>query len=72
MKDINPSHLDEIISEIKKLQDKIEEHVDWNFGRAPNEIWFDTLVNERNELLKTLMQLDYRKYSNLCDELFGG
>ena len=72
MKDINPLHLDEIISEIKKLQDKIEDAVEWNFGRAPNEIWFDTLVNKRNTLLKTLMQLDYSKYSYICDELFGG
>lgn len=71
MKDINPSHLDEIIVEIKKMQDKIEEHVEWNFGRAPNETWFDELVQQRNDLLDVVKDQDFSSYRDLIDHLFG-
>jgi hypothetical protein len=72
MKDIHPDHLDSIITEIKRLQDLIEDVVEWNFGRAPNEPWFDTWVNKRNELLDVVKLLNFETYRNLVDELFGG
>jgi hypothetical protein len=72
MKDIEPDHLDIIVTEIKQLQDLIEDAVEWNFGRAPDEPWFDERVNQRNELLDVVKTQDFETYRNLVDELFGG
>jgi hypothetical protein len=71
MKDIHPDHLDIIITEIKRLQDLIEDAVEWNFGRAPDEPWFDAWVNKRNELFHVLTDLDFEICRNLVTELFG-
>lgn len=41
---------------LDKLNAKIEESIEWNFGRCPNEDYFDLWLEERNELEKILEQ----------------
>jgi hypothetical protein len=72
MKDSHSDNLDIIVTEIKHLQDLIEAAVEWNFGRAPDEPWFDERVNRHNELLDVVKAQDFGTYRNLVDELFGG
>jgi hypothetical protein len=72
MKDLHDDHLFGILVEIKRLQDLIEDAVEWNFGRAPNEPWFHKCTADRNHLLDVLKEKDFETYRNLVDELFGG
>jgi len=39
---------------LDKLNIKIDEAIEWNFGRCPNESYFDNWLEERNELEKIL------------------
>ena len=44
--------------QLKRMEIRIEEAVSWNFGCCPSDIWFDELLDKRNNLSLIVSKTD--------------
>lgn len=44
--------------QLKRVEIQIEEEVSWNFGYDPNTLWFNVLLEQRNELSSIVRESD--------------
>jgi len=58
-----------LVNCLAALDKRLNKHIDTNFGRCPNEPWFDAILAKRISLLETLLKVDqatWRQYNVLC------
>jgi hypothetical protein len=60
--------LDALIARHRILENKINDAVSDNFGYAVNAIWFDELVDKRNELGKLIERAKGKSISEVLGE----
>jgi hypothetical protein len=53
-----------ILNCLAALEKKLDKHIEWNFGRCPNEAWFHVILDKRNELLDALRKIDPQAWNN--------
>lgn len=44
--------------QLKRMEIKIEEAVSWNLGYCPSDVWFDELLDRRNDLSLIVSKTD--------------
>lgn len=60
----------ELVEKLQAVNKRIDDAVDWNFGRSPAFKWFDELIDKRDEYEKALSALvkEIKRSADCTDE----